>query len=73
MPLLDRIAFHGGSIQRVGRPDNRLLKHRRHLERNKDVVENPHDDGVVAGGVGDGDGLLGQGPATCECTPVGEL
>ena len=37
------------------------------------MVEDPHDGGVVAGGLGDGEGLVGQRLATLEGAPVGEL
>ena len=37
------------------------------------MVEDPHDGGVVAGGLGDGDGLVGEGLAALERAAVGEL
>ena len=36
-------------------------------------MEDSHDGGVVAGGLGDGDGLVGERLATLEGTPVGEF
>ena len=38
-----------------------------------DVVEDPHDGGVVTGGLGDGDGLVGERLAAFERAAVGEL
>ena len=69
----DRVTDPLGPNQGVGRPGQRLLEQWRHDERERDVVEDPHDGGVVAGGLGDGDGLVGQRLATLEGTPVGEL
>jgi hypothetical protein len=37
------------------------------------MVEDPHDDGIVAGRLGDGDGLLGQGLPAVERTAVGKF
>ena len=48
----DRVTEPLGPNQGVGRPGQRLLEQWRHDERERDVVEDPHDGGVVAGGLG---------------------
>jgi hypothetical protein len=62
-----------GSNQGVRRPGRSLLEQRRHQERDKDVVEDPHDGGVVTRGFGDGDGLVGQSLAAFERAAVGKF
>ena len=68
-----RVTNSFGPNQGVSRPGQRLLQQGRHEERDKDLVEDPHDDGVVARGSGDGDGLVGQGLAAFERTLVVEF
>ena len=69
----DRVTDPLGPSQGVGRPGQRLFEQWRHEEREEDVVEDAHDGGVVAGGFGERESLVGQRLATFERAPVGEF
>ena len=56
---LYRVTDPLGSNQSVSRPGQQLLEQRRHPERSVNMVEDPHDDGVVTGGLGGAQGLVG--------------
>ena len=57
-----------GPNQSLGRPGQRLFEQGRNEERVRDEVEDSHDGGVVAGGPGERDGLVGERLATLEGT-----
>ena len=69
----ERVTEPLGPNERVGRPSQRLLKQGRHVEREKNVVEDPHDDGIVTRGFGDRQCLGGQSLAAVEWAAVGEF
>ncbi len=50
-----------------------MFEQRRHVERNRDIVEDPHDDRVDAASFGDGERFVGEGLAAIERAAVGEL
>ena len=62
-----------GALEGFGRPRQGLLEQLWQRQRERDVVEDPHDGGVVAGGSGEGDGFVGECLTTLETAAVGEL
>ena len=67
--VTDPLRAHQG----ISRPCQRRLEQRRYGERDRDVVEDADDDGIVTVVLGDGDRLVCQGLPALEWAPDREL
>ena len=62
-----------GAGQRVGRPRERLFQPLRHSERDRDLVQHPHDGCVIARSLRDRDRFVGERLAALERRPERDL